>query len=181
MGFTNDYSKATEIGSLKPKGDYEVVIAGIEEKTNRNGKTCLNFSLVIRNDVPEQKYANAYLFYPLWKRKEPGELDMQVGGYGFGQLMALGKASQLPDGKNYETLNDYCKDLYRKCIRVTVDHKMYEGKNREEIIGIAATKYPDCKHSFKAKGAAQTQPAPAPQPVALGGGFQELSDDDCPF
>lgn len=82
MGFKNDFSQA-DSGNIKPEGDYECIITAVEEKTNRNGKTKLGVQMVIRNDIAGQKYGNAMLFYDIWKRKEPTQIDMQVGGYGF--------------------------------------------------------------------------------------------------
>ena len=98
MGFKANWSEAAQPNSLKPEGDYECLIAKAEERdyTNSKGeeKTCLNISFVIRNDV-EQGYKNGYIFHTLWKRIEPTENDMQVNGYGFNQVMAIGKAAGL--------------------------------------------------------------------------------------
>ena len=123
MGFTNSYADAIQGSSLKPEGDYECIITGIEERTTKNGATGLNFTLVIRNDVEGQRYGNACLFYTLWKRREPTDADKQVNGYSFGQVMAIGKAAALPDGKAYKDLAEYCQDLVDKCIRVTLKHE----------------------------------------------------------
>ena len=120
MGFKANQSEAVQGSELKPEGDYECIITSCEERTTRNGATGLNFSLVIRNDIAEQKYKNAYLFHTLWKRKEPSEADMQVNGYSFGQVMALGKATGLPDGKDYESLEAYLQDLNGLVIRSQV-------------------------------------------------------------
>ena len=100
MGFKNDFSQAQQNSNLKPEGDYEVLIVKAEERQTKNGKLGLNFSMVIRNDV-DQAYKNGYIFHTLWKRREPTAADRQVNGYSFGQVMALGKAAQLPDGKDY--------------------------------------------------------------------------------
>ena len=150
MGFKNNYSAASQGDfSIKPEGDYEVIIKGIEEKTTRNNKTGLNMKLLIRNDVPDQKFGNGFLFHTFWKRKEPTELDMQVEGYGYGQIMNLSKAAKLPDGKEYESLAEYCNDLIDKCIRVTLKHEEHNGKPQERISYINETKFPDCKHVYK--------------------------------
>jgi Protein of unknown function (DUF669). len=150
MGFKTNHKEAAQSDfSIKPEGDYEVIIKGIEEKTTRNNKTGLNMKLLIRNDVPGQKFGNGFLFHTFWKRKEPTELDMQVEGYGYGQIMNLSKAANLPDGKDYESLSEYCNDLIDKCIRVTLKHKEYNGKPQERISYINETKFPDCKHVYK--------------------------------
>ncbi len=185
MGFTNNYKEATQSDfSLKPEGDYEVIIKGIEEKTTRNNKTGLNMKLLIRNDVPGQKFGNAFLFHTFWKRMNPTELDMQVEGYSYGQLMNLSKSAKLPDGKNYESLNEFCADLIDKCIRVTLKHGEYNGKPKEEISWINETKFPDCKHVYKDNSkttqsgyAANTQQF-ANAPTAA---VDIDTDDDLPF
>ena len=150
MGFKINHKEATQGDfSIKPEGDYEVIIKGIEEKTTRNNKTGLNMKLLIRNDVPEQKFGNGFLFHTFWKRKEPTDLDNQVEGYSYGQIMNLSKAANLPDGKEYESLSEYCADLIDKCVRVTLKHEEYNGKMQERISYINETKFPDCKHVYK--------------------------------
>lgn len=119
MGFKSNQSEAFQNG-LKPEGDYECIITAIEERTTKKGSVGLNFTLVIRNDVQGQKYGNSCLFHTIWKKHEPNENDMQVEGYNFAQLMAMGKAAKLPDGKE------------RECIDF-----------------VNPTKYPECKHKFK--------------------------------
>ena len=124
MGFKTNHKEATQGDfSIKPEGDYEVIIKGIEEKTTRNNKTGLNMKLLIRND--------------------------QVEGYSYGQIMNLSKAANLPDGKEYESLSEYCADLIDKCVRVTLKHEEYNGKMQERISYINETKFPDCKHVYK--------------------------------
>lgn len=133
MGFKANWSEAAQPDSLKPEGDYECLIAKAEERdyTNSKGeeKTCLNISFVIRNDV-EQGYKNGYIFHTLWKRIEPTENDMQVNGYGFNQVMALGKAAGLPDGKDYDSLEQFLGELVKKPVRVTVKHGEWNGKKK---------------------------------------------------
>lgn len=119
MGFKSNQSEAFQNG-LKPEGDYECIITAIEERTTKKGSVGLNFTLVIRNDVQGQKYGNSCLFHTIWKKHEPNENDMQVEGYNFAQLMAMGKAAKLPDGKEQERINF-----------------------------VNPTKYPECKHKFK--------------------------------
>lgn len=149
MGFKNDFSQANNGNNIKPEGDYECIITAIEEKTTKNGKTKLGVQLVIRNDIEGQKYGNAMLFYDIWKKKEPTQMDMQVGGFGFGQLMALGKAAGLPDGKDYASLKEYCEDLLNKCVIAHMEHEDYNGSTQERVRWLNPTKHPDCKHTFK--------------------------------
>lgn len=149
MGFKYSQSEASDFNSnLKKEGVYECLISKIQEKTTNNGAKGLSVYLVIRNDV-EQEYKNGFLFYTLWRRKEPTQQDMQVCGYGFGQVMALGKAAGLPDGKDYETLADFCNDLIKRPVRVTLKHREWNGKLQEDVTKLDTTKFPDVKHKFK--------------------------------
>ena len=193
MGFRYNQSEATDFSGIKPEGVYECVIVNATEKTNQNGKTYLSVSAVIRNDV-EQKCKNAYIFHSLWKRKEPTEADMSVNGYGFGQVMTLGKAAGLPDGKDYDGLDDFCKDLINRPVRITLKHGEYKGQPREEVRYIEVTKCPDVKHVFKTATSndgfmppTQTAYASQQQQTATNNSSysnnnaSDISDEDLPF
>lgn len=155
MGFRNDFSQATQNNGLKPEGDYEVLIVKAEERQTKNGKLGLNISMVIRNDV-EQGYKNDFIFHTLWNRREPTRADMQVNGYGFGQVMALGKAAQLPDGKDYPDLQAFLQDLLGKPVRVHLVHDTYNNTERESVSYIDPTKYPEVRHVKKQQVSANT-------------------------
>lgn len=147
MGFSTDYSEVNSF-DLIPKGEYEVIIKKVEERTTRNGAEGINLSLVIRNDV-DQKYQNRYIYHTLWKRKEPTEADMQVQGYSFRQIMQLAKAAVLPSGKNYESVTALCDDLVNRVIRVTTDTETYQEKEREIVKYMNESRFPECRHEFK--------------------------------
>lgn len=189
MGFKANQAEASQGSDIKPEGDYECVIAKCTERTTRNGATGLNFALVIRNDIQEQKFKNAYIWHTLWKRRNPTESDMQVNGYGFGQIMAMGKAAGLPDGKEYESLEDFCKDLIDKPIRVTLRHEEYNGKMQERVSYVNPTKYPQCNHIQKQSSTtAENSYAAKPQQFANDTGVQtgfsdlpNIADEDLPF
>lgn len=186
MGFKANQAEAEQGNNIKPEGDYECIIVKCEERTTKNGATGLNFTYVIRNDV-EQKFKNGYIFDTLWKRKEPTQADMSVNGYGFGQIMAMGKATKLPDGKDYENLEAFIADLMNKPIRITIKHEEYKGNMQERVSYKNATKYPDVKHIMKTKtNTAQTtyaaQPAASFAPIqAQQLELNDLSDEDLPF
>lgn len=166
MGFKNNYSDVNE-NSIKPIGDYECVIHKVEERTTRNNKVGLNIQFLIRSDV-NQKYQKGYIFHTLWKRKEPTDLDKQVNGYGFNQVMQLGKASGLPEGKDYDNLTQFINDLINKPVRITLNHREYNGNTQEEVKYINKTKFP-------LKGANIQQPK-------SNDGFEEMPvEDDLPF
>ena len=186
MGFTNDYSKAQDNYGIKPEGDYEVIIVQAEERQTKGGKTGLHLSMVIRNDV-DQKYKDGYLFHSLWKRKQPTDADLQVKGYGFSQIMALGKAAQLPDGKNYASLEDFLKDLIGKPVRAHLSHEEYKGEKQERISWMNPTGFPEIRHIMKKKKPDVTadtyaKPGTSYAASAASDGFQEMPlDEDLPF
>ena len=186
MGFSNDHKHAAQSEySLKPEGDYEVIIKKIEEKKFSTGTPGINLKLLIRNDVPNQKFGNGFLFHTFWKRKQPTELDKQVNGYSYGQLMDLSKSANLPDGKSYETLEEFFADLIDKCIRVTVKHDDYNDTWSEVITWITETKYPECKHVYKGRtqngGFAQNNQTFAQAAVSAAASTENNVPDDLPF
>lgn len=184
MGFRNNFSEATSGGyDIKPEGWYECVIVKIEEKQTKNGAWGLNFSLVIRNDVP-QEYKNGFIFHTIWRKREPNVSDAAVKGYNFGQLMAVARAAKLSDGKEYETLEDFCTELLHKCMRADLYHEEYNGKTQERVRDFAETAFPECRHEFKkAAPKADTYAAPAEQSFAASAVFggDGDSDDGVPF
>lgn len=180
MGFKVNFDEAVSY-DIKPEGEYECIITDIKEKQTKNGAMGLNFSLIIRNDVPGQKFGNSYLFYTIWKKREPTASDRAVNGYNFGQLMALGNAAAMTNGKEYDTLEDYLKDLLKHCIRVTLRHEEYNGKKQERINEVSPTKFPDCRHVFKnaaANGDTYAKPADQGFISATDCVYAEIIDDD---
>lgn len=185
MGFKMN-SSAAEQGSIKPEGVYECIIASAEERVTKNGAKGLNLALVIRNDV-EQKFKNGYIFHTLWKRRQPTAEDMQVNGYGFGQIMALGKAAGLTDGKEYAGLEDFIADLMKRPVRVTLKHDEYNGKIQEKVDYLNPTAWPEVRHVMKSNSINSAAPAApraeqfAAAPVTPAGFAEVTNDDDLPF
>lgn len=196
MGFSTDYENINDDFGVLPEGEYEVIIRNIEERTTQRGATGLNLSLVIRNDI-EQKFKDRYIFYTIWKRKEPTDADKQVQGYGFNQIMRLAKSAKLPNGNAYESIMDMCKDLMHRTLKVTLEHREWNGKQQENVKYVNASDYPECKHVFKEKKQVSSDAAAPPkkenfaaampaQPSNLSLGdlddFEEIiSVDDVPF
>jgi hypothetical protein len=161
MGFSTNYENVNDDYGILPEGDYEVIIRNIEERTTKKGATGLNLSLVVRNDI-EQKFKDRYIFYTLWKKKEPTEADKQVQGYIFNQIMRLAKSAKLPNGKAYESVMDLCKDLMHRPIKVTLEHREWNGRQQENVKYVNASEYPNCKHVFKEKKQVTTDTVAAP-------------------
>lgn len=193
MGFATNYENLND-NEILPVGSYEVIIKSAVPAETKSGKSMLDIRMVVRNDV-EQKYKNRYIFHSLWKRKEPTQMDMQVDGYSFKQLMSLAKAVRLPSGKDYATVDDLCKDFVNKVCKVDIIHEPDTNDPkiiRAKVSFCKETGYPDCKHVFAAPAAAVTnstyqppkQDAFAP-PSAVNlntDDFEEIiSNDDLPF
>lgn len=198
MGFSTNYENVNDDYGTLPEGDYEVVIQNIEERTTKNGATGLNLSLVVRNDV-DQQYKNRYIFYTLWKRKEPTDADKQVQGYSYKQIMRLAKSAKLPNGKAYESIKEMCHDLMHRTLRVTLELREWGGKQQENVKYVNASDFPECKHVFKEKkqtvnsdtvaqkpqeSFASAQMPPQPDNLSLGSldDFEEIMiDGEVPF
>ena len=120
-------------------------------------------------------------------RKEPTEADKQVNGYGFGQVMALGKAAGLPDGKEYDSLQQFCEELVGKPLRATIKHEEYNGKTQERVSWLNPTKFPEVNHISKPKTVSNDTYAAPQQSFASSTstaqqGFTDMPlDDDLPF
>lgn len=194
MGFSTNYENIGE-GGLLPEGRYEVIIKSAAPNATRNGIAYLDIRMVIRNDIEGQRYKNKFVFHSIWKKKEPTPQDKQVDGYSFAQLMGLAKAAKLPAGKDYNTVEDLCKDFVNKCVIAEIEHQAdTSGKLRERVKFCYPTEHPECKHVFKEAAApvkADTYQAPKndafAQPAtasAVGNleDFEEIiSDSDLPF
>lgn len=156
MGFSNNYSKAKESTfDTKPEGEYEVIIKEIKEYgyTNAAGekKSRLAVKLLIRNDV-DQPCKNGWLFHSYFQRKAPTKQDECTNGFSYSSLMWLSQQAGVPDGKNYETFEEFLSDLIDRCIRVkmTLDRKrIYNGNPQETISAIMQTRFPECRHKYE--------------------------------
>lgn len=188
MGFKTNTSKPSEGYTLKPEGDYEVLIENAEtrEFIRYDGtKTAkIAFRYVIRNDV-DQKFQNGKIFHDVWKKKEPNEDDLSVDGFNYGQLMAIASAAALPDGQDYESLADFLIALTGKPIKVHLYHDDYNDKYYEKIDLHMKTDFPQVKHKPKAPASPAGYAAPAAvqfsgSPAAASASANE-SDDTYPF
>lgn len=178
MAFRTNTSKAQEGGnSLKPEGDYEVIIDTAEVARTQSGKDKINVVYVIRNDV-QQAYQNGLIFDSIWKKKNPNEDDQSIGGFNFGQLMAIADAAKLPDGKEYADLGAFLTELKGKPLRVHLYHDDYNDKWYEKIDRHEPTTLTAVRHKAKGKSAPRN---PAPVPTAASGAPAAEDDSDYPF
>lgn len=181
MGFKNNFDEAKEFNGIKPEGDYECLISKVEERqTKVSQKTYLSVAYVVRNDV-DQSYKNALIFQNFWKRKEPTDADKSVNGYSFNQIMSLGLAAGLQDGKEYSDLDDFCKDLIGRPVRVTIKHDEYNGNVTEQVSWTNKTKFPTVKHTAKDGTLAGKPVQYQPSNVNTTAPAVDIADDDLPF
>ena len=182
MAFTVDHSQASGGTDLLPEGEYEVIIKYASEDVTKGGTMYINVTCVIRNDI-EQKFKNKYVWYSIWRKKEPTPADLSCSGYSSKQIQNLSKAVKLPDGKEYENIADWCDDLKNHVFKVTIEHEEYKGKTQAKVKWTDETKYPECHHIWKKAGdetPAANETASANTPAA--GEYVEVtSDDDLPF
>ena len=131
-----DYDKASEFGPVEP-GSYEVVVGKCEELEQRR----INMQLIIRNDV-EQKHKNRIVFNAVWKNK-------QTGLYPVGIINMLAKVLNIPNGQQFNSVNELCNAFLGKVALVRVEHEEYNGKTYERVREWKSSKFPNCQHVFK--------------------------------
>ena len=165
--FKVDYNEAQDFGAV-PDGDYEVVIFNVTEDASKGGTEFINFDMVIRNDI-KQPRQNSHLFHRVWKSKETGK-------YNRGMIMSLAKAFGLPDGKEYQSFENFLEDFAMRPAKVKVknEHSEYNGKTYDNtnIKKFETTKFPELQHQWKKSNAEKS--------VNSSPAF-DISDDDLPF
>ena len=99
--------------------------------------------------------------------------------------MALGKAAQLPDGKDYPDLAAFIQDLIGKPVRVHLVHDTYNNTERESVSYINPTNFPEVRHVNKKQASADVYASPAAtyanQAQQAASTPASLLDDDIPF
>jgi len=185
---------------LVPVGNYEVFIERAEERPTSKGRLQLSIMLRIRDDI-QQACQNRILFLNIFQ-KTPEKLtdaDRQVGNYNYSHLYhLLDVTGILTSGKEFEDMNDICRLLIGKEIRVTVHHEVWNGKTSEKIDQLRgvhesepdipvsggqpltpAYGAPSASQAKTAQPPAYAPPAPSVPPVSSGSDdFKPLDDDD---
>ncbi len=133
---------------LIPEGKYEVVIKSANIDVTPGGTEYISIYLVVRNDV-EQAYKNKYIFYHLWKKKEPNEMDKTCNNFSAKQLFRLCRAVGIPEGKEFKNLDEMLSEIVKKPLLVGIIHEVYNDKKQQKVSFTAATNFPECKHEFK--------------------------------
>ena len=175
MSFKVDHSQAAS-GEL-PEGEYEAVIKYAGEDATKISRTeYINVTMVVRNDI-DQPCKNRTIRHSIWHKKEPSPADVACGGYSSKQIQSLSKAVGLPNGKEYDNLEDWCEDLANKPVRITVEKEEYQGQTHSRVKWVNESKTLPCKHVWPhAEDVENDDPKPSNE-------YQEVktSDDDLPF
>lgn|GEM_PF-3564157 len=178
---------------LIPVGSYEVFIEHAEERPTSKGRLQLSIRLKIRDDI-QQACQNRCLFLNIFQKtpEKLNDMDRQVGNYNYSHLYhLLDVTGILTSGKEFEDMNDICRLLIGKELRVTVHHEVWNGKKSEKIDQLKGVHESDpCAEDYVSYDnpdyepparQAQYSAPPAPAVPLVSGGlddFKPLDDDD---
>lgn len=167
MGFQLDQTDVFE-GGIKD-GKYEIVVNRANEDATQGGTEYAELDLIIRNDL-EQQHKNQHIFHKVWKAKATGKYNMRM-------FNTMGKACQLQNGKQYNSMDELLQDFVGKAAVVTVknEESEYNGQTYQNlnVKQWEQTKFPNVQHQYKqgeSNNTAQTS-----------GGPIEVNDSDLPF
>lgn len=133
---------------LIPEGKYEVVVKSATLDVSPWGTEYINLPLVVRNDV-DQAYQNKYIFYRLWKKKDPDEIDKVCNNFSAKQIFRLCRAVGIPAEKEFKNMDEMLSEIVEKPLLVGIIHEVYNDKKQHKVSFTAASNFPDCKHEFK--------------------------------
>lgn len=171
-GFDLDFSEIKDMSVTD--GKYEAVINSVSEDATKGGAQFINLDLIIRNDLKNQKFANAHIFSRVFKSKKDGK-------YPKGMIFAIGKAAGIPDKTHFDSLEDYFQKLWHKPVLVTVknEESEYNGKKYENlnVKRWEISKFPEVQHKFKESN----KETGSTDPFTNGGQSIDISDEDLPF
>lgn len=172
--FKVDHDKAEmEFESLSP-GTYEMIIENAMEQVLDNGKEKISLRYAVRNDV-DQPSQNVKQFDSIWMAKDGS-------GYVAWQLQRLAKASQIPNGKVFSSLEEFLDTLIGRPIKVTVGENEYNGKTYINVTDIQPTTLIEVRHQEQTAPTEQKQPTATPNdPFAAPTQAPTVGNDDLPF
>lgn len=156
MGFTTDFSDVKEYQEFKEQ-DYEMIVFDAYEAENKNGKMRVVIDYVVRNDVQQEKQ-NAHLWDEQYK-------STQTGKYHFGILMGKAKALGIPEGKNYDSFEQFLNDFKGRTAKVRVKLEEYNGEKYPKVRFTNPSDLQSCHHVWKEQTDAATT----------------IAEDDLPF
>lgn len=147
MGFTTDFSDVKEYQEFKEQ-DYEMIVFDAYEAENKNGKMRVVIDYVVRNDVQQEKQ-NAHLWDEQYK-------STQTGKYHFGILMGKAKALGIPEGKNYDSFEQFLNDFKGRTAKVRVKLEEYNGEKYPKVRFTNPSDLQSCHHVWKEQTDAAT-------------------------
>ncbi len=136
--FSVDHKAADD--DIRPEGEYECIIENAQQSVTRSGTHCIEVCMKVRSDVENPR--GGKIFYNIWKAKNPSKADTACEGYLSSWVQKLSKASGLPNGKNYESIDEWCKDLAGHPVKAKVIHDEYKGKVNAKVDAVSETKFP---------------------------------------
>ncbi|MCL2775035.1 MAG: DUF669 domain-containing protein [Oscillospiraceae bacterium] len=182
-----DYSEQEQV--LVPQGDYEFIIKSADVAETKSGTESILAVCVIRNDV-EQEAKNRTVFHRIYRKKEPTPLDMEFDGFNAKQITELCKAVGLPNGGDYESLQEILFIITGGCFRAELYHDEFNGKTSEKIKFPKPSNYPVNNHVWKkvviksngidVKGDESFASAGSAN-LLKQNGMEEITDDVIPF
>ena len=126
------------------EGDYECIIAEADVAESKSGNPMLKLTITVRNDVkqPHRKQK-------LWDYLVVTEKTMF-------KFQQVGKAVQLPNGKDFKTLEDFRLAILYKAVKIKVVHEdnTYNGETKKQArikaYSVATVEYnaPNAKDPF---------------------------------
>jgi hypothetical protein len=132
---------------LMPEGQYEALIKNGEFRTTRAGTENIDITLIIRNDI-EQPCQGRHMHYNIWKKKDPNKLDKACENYNFMSINTLSKAIELPDKKQYKSLQEWLNDLSQKPLLILVRHEEYNGQTNARVRQVGLSEHKEVKHVY---------------------------------
>lgn len=133
-----DYNAADD--DIRPEGEYECVIKDARQSVTRGGSHCVEVCLEVRKDTENPRGGNIY--YNIWRAKEPSRADAACEGYLSSWVQRLSKAAGLPNGRNYESIDEWCGDLKGRAVRAKVKHEEWNGRMLARVDSVSGTKFP---------------------------------------
>ena len=171
MAFKVSHKDAQQDYELIPQGYYEMFIKSAETSYTNGGTEYFGIRLQIRDDV-NQQCVNRQMS----DRMRLSEKAMPITER---RMQSLSKAVKLEDGREYEDMNAWGRDLVGKFVKVRVTHSkatdQYEA--REEVRGYYETDMPvPSKDVTGLKEALAVKEMLAPA-----AGFKQADDEELPF
>jgi hypothetical protein len=151
-------------GQIAP-GEYEVIVKGASFHTTKKGVEIFSIPLTVRNDV-DQKYKN----FTIWDGIFALHSDKAIGF----KVNNIGNAVKLPEGSEFEDLDEWGKAIMKKPMRVRVIHDEDFG-GRASVTNYSESRFPQVNHTEKEK---VESPYLEDQPSVVD---LDVTPDDCPF